>query len=587
MCGPMHPNPILTSPILTSPVNPNPILTNPILTSPMHPNPILTNPMHPNPIPTNPMHPNPMPTSPNANALPPTPQAATCTQQRSPAMPAAPHALHAEAHRCTRKRPPPATVTKHPVSALRPVLALLTAMLPIGVACGDEATTKEPPTTAEQAPNETEQTPTTAGQAPTDGQPGTPIPWTPDMPEPTPGHLGDSSQGVVRVTDGEDVQIRILGTLSGIHTDISLANQRSVEQAVADYGPIHGFDVSTGTSLDGGCTASGGRAAAETIAAREAVVGVVSTSPCADSEAAAAPLITAAGMVMLSSSNTSPPLTSDLNGSAGAEHESGYYRIAHNDLYQGVAMAHFAYRQLGLPKTAAIHEGDLYSQGLALAFAASYQDLGGTITGVHRIDATADDMAQHLEDIASGEPAALFFPVSQSAGDSLIRQLSDTAGLEDAFLLTADSLLDDAYLGISETEGVYLSSPDTRYADSVNSSTGATADDILTRYEARWGEQPTTPFWAHSYDAAAVLLDAITAAAHVQEDGTLVIDRAGVREHLDTVGSVSAYRGLTGMIECGEYGDCGAGRITIIQHLDSNDPAASNENIVYDFSLSY
>ena len=57
----------------------------------------------------------------------------------------------------------------------------------------------------------------------------------------------------------------------------------------------------------------------------------------------ASPLLSAAGLVMVSPSNTSPVLTSDLAGNAGPHYHPGYFRTANNDLYSGQAVAEFAY----------------------------------------------------------------------------------------------------------------------------------------------------------------------------------------------------------------------------------------------------
>ena len=97
---------------------------------------------------------------------------------------------------------------------------------------------------------------------------------------------------------------------------LGVPNQRGVELAVADYGPIGGHDVTIGTGLDDLCSADGGQAAAQTIVADEQVVGVIGTS-CSGAATAASPLVSEAGMVMISGSNTSPALTSDLAGTAG------------------------------------------------------------------------------------------------------------------------------------------------------------------------------------------------------------------------------------------------------------------------------
>ena len=176
--------------------------------------------------------------------------------------------------------------------------------------------------------------------------------------------LGDGSLGTVTVEAGDDIQIRSLNAITGEVAFLGLPNQRGVEQAIADFGDIHGFSVSIGTGLDALCSADGGQAAAQTIVADEQVVGVIGTS-CSGAATAASPLISAANMVMISPSNTSPDLTSDLAGTAGKDYHAGYYRTAHNDLFQGAAMAKFVYEELNITEAAAIHDGDPYTQGLA------------------------------------------------------------------------------------------------------------------------------------------------------------------------------------------------------------------------------
>ena len=160
--------------------------------------------------------------------------------------------------------------------------------------------------------------------------------------------LGDGSLGTVTVEAGEDIQIRSLNAITGDVAFLGIPNQRGVEQAIADFGDIHGFSVTIGTGLDDLCSADGGQAAAQTIVADEDVVGVIGTS-CSGAATAASPLISEAGMVMISPSNTSPALTSDLAGTAGDNYHAGYYRTAHNDLFQGAATV--SYTHLTLPPT--------------------------------------------------------------------------------------------------------------------------------------------------------------------------------------------------------------------------------------------
>ena len=390
--------------------------------------------------------------------------------------------------------------------------------------------------------------------------------------------LGDGSLGTVTVEAGEDIQIRSLNAITGDVAFLGIPNQRGVEQAIADFGDIHGFSVTIGTGLDDLCSADGGQAAAQTIVADDDVVGVIGTS-CSGAATAASPLISAAGMVMISPSNTSPALTSDLAGTAGDNYHAGYYRTAHNDLFQGAAMAKFVYEDLGVSAAAAIHDGDPYTQGLAQAFADAFEGLGGTVTGFTGVNKEDTDMVPVLTEIAAGSPGALFFPIFQPAGDMVADQAPGVSGLEGTILLGADGLQVQSFMELPQADGMYLSGPDLRYGDNTNQSTGVTAADFLADYEANNGNAPEAPFWAHSYDATTILLEAIKAASHVDGDD-LVVDRAGVREYLD---NLSGYEGIIGTLSCDDFGDCGAARITVVQNNSADFPG-SLENVVFEFA---
>ena len=391
--------------------------------------------------------------------------------------------------------------------------------------------------------------------------------------------LDDGSLGVVEVAAGDAVQIRSLNTITGDVAYLGIPNQRGVELAVADFGPVRGFDVDLGTRYDDLCSADGAQAAAQTIVADEDVVGVVGPS-CSTAAVAAAPLVTAAGMVLIAPSNTSPTLTSDLAGNPGLNHSTGYYRTSNNGLYVGEAMARFAYEGLGLTAAAAVHDGDPYSRSIAQAFADSFERLGGTVTGFHAINKEDTDMVPVLTEVAAGSPQALFFPIFQPAGDFLTEQAPRVPGLEETVLLTDAALLNDGFMSLPQSADLYLSGPDLRFGATSNQSTGKTPGSLLAAYEDTYGEPPSAPYWAHAYDATTLLLEAVTAAS-VVDDGTLVIDRAGVREYLNTV---SGYGGIIGTIGCDAFGDCGSQKTTVIHHLDPDDIEASKANIVFEFA---
>ena len=387
-------------------------------------------------------------------------------------------------------------------------------------------------------------------------------------------------EAVVVVDGGEEIQIRSLDTITGDLAFIGIPHQNAVMAAIADYGDIEGFPVTMGQGLDDLCSADGGQAAAQTIVADAQIVGVIGTT-CSGAAAAAAPLITDADIVMISGSGTSQTLTSDLQGTAGIHYSPGFYRTAHNDLYQGVAMAHFVFGELGMTTAAAIHDGDRYTEGLASAFADAFEQLGGTVTGFEVVDMWETNMVPVLTEIAAGSPEALFFPIFQPTGEFVAAQARGVAGLENVQLLAADSLLNFDYLELSESEGMYFTSLHTDFGASVNQSTGKTAFEVLDDYWADHGEEPSSAYWASTYDATTILLSAIEANAEVNDAGQLVIDKAGISS---SVAALRDYGGLTGSISCDDFGDCGSQKIVIVHHTDSGDADAGMVNVVFEYA---
>jgi len=111
--------------------------------------------------------------------------------------------------------------------------------------------------------------------------------------------------GAVEVAPGERIQIRSLNSISGDIAFLGIPNQRGVEMAIEDYGPVAGREVSMGTPLDDLCSPDGGQSGAQATVADPSVVGVIGTT-CSSAAVAASPLISDAGMVMIAPSNTSP-----------------------------------------------------------------------------------------------------------------------------------------------------------------------------------------------------------------------------------------------------------------------------------------
>ena len=384
--------------------------------------------------------------------------------------------------------------------------------------------------------------------------------------------------GAVEVGEGEAVQIRSLLAHTGVPSIATLLRY-SIELAIRDFGSIHGHEIELGESIDAMCSPEGGRTSAAKVIADPRVPGVVGTL-CSGSAVAASPLLSAAGLVMISPSNTSPALTSDLAGNASPDYHPGYFRTASNDLYQGQAVADFAYSELGLQRMVSIDDGDPYTTGLTIAFGNAFRALGGEIVGTAQIEKGDIDMTDVLAAFAAVEPDGIFFPLFESEGSPFAEQVREVNGLEGATLITDAALLVSEFLGTPQSEGIYFAGPDASGDLSTNVATGKNADEILAAFESTYGESPGSPYWAHGYDATSLLLSAINSVA-VAEGGKLYVDRAALREE---IAATSGFQGIIGVLSCDDFGDCGTGRVNIYHHTDSAITDPAQLPVVYHFS---
>ena len=387
--------------------------------------------------------------------------------------------------------------------------------------------------------------------------------------------------GAVTVEAGEAIQIRSLNAISGEVAFLGIPNERSVRMAVEDYGQIHGHDVEVGTGLDDLCSAEGGQQAAQTIVSDESIVGVIGTS-CSNAATGAMPLIADAGLAMISASNTSPALTSDLEGTAGENYFEGYYRTAHNDLFQGQGAANFVFNNLGLTQVALIHDGDPYTNGLTTAFENAFTELGGEIVLHTAVTVGQTDMVPVLTEVAAAGPELIFMPIFPAEATFIVQQAGDVEGLEAVEWMGADGISVENFMNLPESEGMYFSGPDTRFATNTNESTDVSGEQFLADYESEFGEAPSADFWGHAYDATTMLLEAIEEVGVVDGD-VLHIDRLALREALT---AISGYSGLIGSISCDEFGDCGSSVISIFQHNNLADHQVSKSNILYTYPES-
>jgi len=358
------------------------------------------------------------------------------------------------------------------------------------------------------------------------------------------------------VTYGPGDPIRIASALiiSGPNTDLGTDSQYGVEIAIDFQGEILGHPIEL-QAEDDGCSALGGQAAGQKIVSDPSIIAVVGTS-CSGAGVPMSEIISEAGYVMVSPSNTAPALTDP-----DMAWNPGYLRVSHNDLVQGKVMAEYAYRVLGVSLAAVIHDGDPYTEGLARAFAEAFDDLGGTIVEFSAVNKGDTDMRPVLSAVAAaGPPEFLYYPVFTAEGGFITRQTREVVGLENAVLAAADGMISNAAIAaVGESgEGMYFSGPDLSFS-------GSLYDQFINTYEQKYGARPISVFHPHAFDAANMIFACIEQVAQQEVDGSLKIGRQALR---DCLYATSGFEGITGNLTCNPYGDCADLKISISQLRD-------------------
>ena len=361
--------------------------------------------------------------------------------------------------------------------------------------------------------------------------------------------------GCVEVKKGEPIHIAYAMVTSGADATLGVDSRNGAEIAVDDKGgKLLGHDI----KFDGEdelCNAEGGQAAGTKLSADPTIVAVIGTS-CSSAARVAMPLLSKAGLTVVSASNTALDLTL-----AGNENNHpGYLRTAHSDAVQGAAAAKFAWEKLGVKTAATIHDGSLYAEQLQQVFADEFKKLGGTITSQEAISPDQTDMSGVLTSIAAGAPELIYHPIFIKAGVQLILQGRQTPGLENTIQMGADGMFSpDVMKGAGDAvEGIYVSSPDfTQFEADYN-------DKFLPAYQAKFGSLPLSIFHAHAYDAFNMLYACIDKVAQGDKNGgNISIGRQALR---DCMYATKDYKGLTGNLTCSPTGDCADPNIAVYEY---------------------
>jgi len=381
--------------------------------------------------------------------------------------------------------------------------------------------------------------------------------------------------GCVTIPPGEPIKIGVLQTLSGGSANGGTDQTRTIELVVEQRDNTLLDRPIVLQVEDDRCSPEGGANGTLRIVADPQAIAILGTN-CSGAAVPASKIMSEAGLVMISSSNTAPSLTA-LGDTPGQDWQPGYFRVIYNDATTGKVAAEFARWVLGIDAVATVEADNIYSQSLSKIFHRAFTDLGGEIAFSGTIDPEDTDLKPVLRGVLDSRGKLLFFPLGQPEAAALLmrqaREVFDSREGENIMFLGGEALMSEQFIRQAGDDGIgtYMAGP--------ARISGPEIEALEAAYESKYKEPPLTPLYSFASDATNLLLDTIADVAIAAPDGTLHIGRQRLREALY---STENFPGLTGDLTCDQFGDCGAIEFNIYR-LD--DPKAGvrglSRNIVY------
>lgn len=365
--------------------------------------------------------------------------------------------------------------------------------------------------------------------------------------------------GVVKVAKGQPILIGALLVLSGPDLSLGVDASRGAEIAFDDRKNVLLGHPIKYLPEDGQCSVEGGQTGATRLAANKQIVGVLGTA-CSSESRGGAPILWNAGMPQAVTSATAPALTAP-DRPLGLQ---GIVRVVYNDINAAGAAVKYA-QSVKATKVATIHDGSLYAEELATAFARQFKSAGGTIVAAEAISPSDTDLRPVLTRIGTAKPELIFAPIFTGASAYLVRQVKEVASLATTPVLGTDAVLAPAFLEAAGDGAIGYRLTGT---DNDPKLMGARYGEFLAKYKAKFGEDPIGGFHANGYDAALAMMGAIEKVAVTDGSGDTYIGRKALRDALMATANLD---GLTGKLTCDKNGDCGASNFAVFEYV-SGDP---------------
>ena len=310
---------------------------------------------------------------------------------------------------------------------------------------------------------------------------------------------GETTTTAAARPPGEALKLASLLPLTGDLAAFGPGMENSVKMAVEEANAAGGVQGSTITleSFDTATSADVAPAEADKIIAGgfQGEVGAASSGI----SLSVIDALTAAEVIMVSPSNTSPQFTA-------YPHGGYYYRTAPSDTLQGEFTAQLLANS-GADNLAIIYRADSYGEGLNEVVAASYT---GTIVAQEPYDAENLDAKTLITTIAAAEPASVLCICFPETGVQIhVEAVSQGLLLEDQSLpwFYTDGMLDPTFVQALTDAGVENAAA--LLANFTGTAPGSEETDAAAQfaaaYQDAYGEEFTL-FAPQSYDAAWLMI---------------------------------------------------------------------------------
>ena len=364
--------------------------------------------------------------------------------------------------------------------------------------------------------------------------------------------------GVVKIPKGQPILIGALLVLSGPDLALGVDASRGAQVAFDDHKNVVAGHPIQYVPEDGGCSVEGGQTGATRLAANKQIVGVLGTA-CSSEARGGAPILWNAGMPQALTSATAPALTAP-DRPVGLQ---GIARFVYNDMNAATAAVKYA-QSKGYKSVATLHDGSLYAEQLATVFGQKWKAAGGTIVAAEAISPSDTDLRPVLTRIGTAKPDLLFAPIFVGASGYLVRQAKEIPALAKTPVLGTDAVLAPAFLDAAGDAAIGYRLTG---VDSDPKLMSPKYGELVTKYKAKFGEDPISGFHGNGYDAALAMMTAIEKVAKTDADGTTYIGRKALRDALMTTKDLD---GMTGKLTCDQYGDCGANFFAVFEYTSGD-----------------